>query len=207
MKIRKAIPNDVKDFIKVKNQLPFKYSDGRTSSGGFLLGTDEATYLKYITNDYCLVAENESGIVGFGIMLKDESVKKSDVWTRREQAIWTINIKDYEQEKICYFEQLAFLKGHSRTVMSLAYNLTWWAFEDGHTHFFTTTVKYPITNLAAVPYILKASGKKVGNIDEAYPIIGQINSDIYMIKAANFYETAKASKLLPFLQKHYIRFS
>ncbi len=207
MKIRKATTNDVEDFINVKNQLPFKYTDGRTSSGGFLLGTDKETYLKYIINDYCLVAENKSGIVGFGIMLRDESVRKSDVWTKRHQATWEIDIAEYESKKICYFEQLAFLKGHSRTVMSLAYNLTCWAFEEGHSYFFTTAVKYPVTNLAAVPYILKASGKKIGNIDEIYPVIGQINSDIYMIGATNFYATAKASKLRPFLDKHYIRFS
>lgn len=207
MKIRKATPNDVKDFINVKNQLPFKYTDGRTTSGGFLLGTNEVTYLKYITNDYCLVAENQDGIVGFGVMLKDESVKKSDVWTRRHQATWQIDITKYETKQICYFEQLAFLKGHSRTVMSLAYNLACWAFEEGHSHLFTTTVKYPITNLAAVPYILKASGKKVGNIDEVYPIIGQINSDIYKIDTVEFYAAAKVSKLRPFLDKHYIRFS
>lgn len=207
MKIRKATPNDVKDFINIKNQLPFKYTDERTSSGGFLLGTDKETYLKYITNDYCLVAENQDGIVGFGIMLKDESVKKSDVWTRRHQATWRIDITKYETKQLCYFEQLAFLKGHSRTVISLAYNLTSWAFEEGHSHLFTTTVKYPIMNLAAVPYILKASGKKVGNIDEVYPIIGQINSDIYQIEVVKFYAAIKSSKLRPFLDKHYIKFS
>jgi hypothetical protein len=206
MLIRKAIPKDIDDFIRIKNQLPLKYTDESVSKGGFLLGTNEATYLKYIENDYCLVAENETGIVGFGIVLKNDSVKKSDVWIRRHQADWTINIQDYELQKICYFEQLAFLHGHSRTVMKLAYNVACWAFKEKHTALFTTTVKYPITNLAAVPYIMKSGGQKIGNIDETYPMIGQINSDIYKIDAQDFHESIASSKLCSFLEKSYVEF-
>ena len=76
MLIRIAKPNDADDFIRIKNQLPFKYTNEKTSKGGFLLGTNKETYLKYIENDYCLVAENKDGIIGFGIVLKNDSVKK-----------------------------------------------------------------------------------------------------------------------------------
>lgn len=206
IKIRKARTEDVKGFMDVKNQLPFKYTDENTTTGGFLLGTNEETYLNYIQNDYCLVAEKDEQIIGFGIVLKDESVRKSDVWERRKEANWTIDIDDYEEEKICYFEQLAFLKGYSRQVLRLAYHLVSYAFKQGHQHLFTTTVKFPITNLAAVPYILKASGNKVGNIDEIYPIIGRIQSDIYLINAKEYFPTIEKSNIYSFFQQNFIDF-
>lgn len=206
IKIRIAVAGDADGLVMIKDQLPLTYSDGRVTTGGFLLGTDRDTYLQYINHDYCLVAEKEHSIIGFGIILKDQSLKKSDIWQRRREAKWTIDIDAFEQQKICYFEQLAFLKGYSREVLKLSYNLVCRAFADGHAHLFTTTVKEPILNLAAVPYILKASGKKVGNINEQYPLIGQINSDIYKVDADLMVATVKSSALYHFLKSHYIAF-
>ena len=98
------------------------------------------------------------------------------------------------------------MHGHSRTVIKLAYNIACWAFKEKHSTLFTTTVKNPITNLAAVPYILKGGGRKVGNIDEIYPVIGQINSDIYKLEADDFYKNVATSKLGSFLEKSYVDF-
>lgn len=198
-KVRVATVDDVPGLIKIKDQLPLTLVDGTTTTGGFLLGTDADTYRQYIEQDYCLVAEKENEIIGFGIILKDSSVRNSDIWLRRQQANWSIDIKPFESRKICYFEQLAFLKGHSRDVLKLAYNLARWAFEDGHTYLFTTTVHEPIVNLAAIPYILRASGKKVGNINELYAKIGAINSDIYGIESVAFQAAVTSSVFNTFL--------
>ena len=202
--IRVATVKDVTDFLKIKNQLPLTLSDGGTTTGGFLLGTDEATYQQYVERDYCLVAEKAGEVVGFGIILRDSSLRKSDVWIRREQASWEIDIGSFESRKVCYFEQLAFLNGHSRDVLRLAYNLVRWAFDEGHTYLFTTTVHKPVVNLAAVPYILRASGKKVGNIDETYPGIGEINSDIYGVASEGFSVAVNESALRDFLLSSHI---
>ena len=201
MKIRKAIAEDVDSLMEIKDQLSFETIEGETTKGGFLLGTDATTYLQYIQNDYCLVAENEGIVVGFGIMLKDETVRQSDIWQRRQIAQWEIDIEAFENRKIAYFDQLAFLHGYNRTVMRLAYQLLNLAFHEGHDCMFATTVHKPIINLAAVPYILKASGSKVGNINETYPLIGEINSDIYLIEKKNFEETVRTSNLFSFLTK------
>lgn len=206
MKIRIAKNSDVNEFIRIKSQLSFKRVDGKSTKSGFLLGTEAETYLEYIENDYCLVLENGTSLIGFGIILKDESVRQSEIWIKRDSADWSIDINEFVSKKICYFEQLAFLKGHSRQVLKIAYNALNWAFEDGHEHMFASTVNFPISNLAAVPYILKASGKKVGNIDEVYPKIGQINSDIYHIEAKKFYPCVKSHPLFPFLAKNTIQF-
>lgn len=205
--IRKARLEDAEAFIAIKRQLPMKPSDGTTTKGGFLLGTDVETYRRFIQNDYCLVAEGAEGVIGFGIIVTNDHVRQSDIWMRRKQAKWTIDIDAYEDRKVCYFEQLAFLHGHGREVLKLCYNLVAWAFDDGHEHLFTATVKEPILNLAAVPYILKGSGGWVGNIDESYPGIGKLNSDIYMIDAARFYSEVPQQTIYPYLRSHYIRFS
>jgi hypothetical protein len=201
MKIRKATAADASRFLEIKDQLSFRQVDGTTTKGGFLLGTDEATYQQYINKDYCLVAELDGLVVGFGIMLRDESVRASDIWLRRKSACWEIDIDTYENARIAYFEQLAFMKGYSRTVMKLAYRLLTTGFDGGHEYMFATTVNKPIVNLAAVPYILKASGRKVGNINEYYPLIGEINSDIYMIERNVFETTLKQSHLYAWLNE------
>jgi hypothetical protein len=185
IKIRKALVEDAYSFLKIKEHLSFKNVSGETTKGGFLLGTNIEEYQLYIKNDFCLVAENDSQIIGFGIVLKDKTLKKSTIWNKRHQTQWEIDIQSYENNKICYFEQLAFLNGYSRTVIRLCYQLMILAFED-HETLFTSTVHAPILNLAAVPYILKASGSKVAIIDEIYPEIGRIQSDIYKIERVDY---------------------
>ena len=181
-KLRIAVEADAESFIEIKNQLSFTEIKGESTTGGFLLGTDITTYKKYIANDYCLVVEKDSKIIGFGIVLRNEELKQSDIWAKRDLANWSIDIETFTNKQVCYFEQLAFQKGHSREVLKLCYNIICWAFES-HTYLFTSTVKKPIFNLAAIPYILKSGGTLVGNINEVYPEIGLINSDIYKIDA------------------------
>lgn len=200
MKIRKASEKDTESFIEIKNQLSFKNVKGTTTKGGFLLGTDVDTYKKYILNDYVLVAEINEKIVGFGIILKDKTVRNTDIWQKRDTAKWLINIEQYTEKSICYFEQLAFVPGHSRLVMQLCYQIIEVAFKN-HIALFTTTVHAPILNLAAVPYILRAGGFKIGNINEHYPNIGNIISDIYIIEKPDYEQHILHSEKYVFLHK------
>ncbi|MFN8348547.1 MAG: hypothetical protein U0X91_26330 [Spirosomataceae bacterium] len=202
--IRKAVPEDAWAMVAIKNQLPLNFADGSVSAGGFLLGTDAATYRNYIEEAYCLVAEADGAVVGFGIVFPDALLRTSDVWQKRYEVDWLIDLAVYEPHPLCYFEQLAFLKGHKRAVLVLAYNLVKWLFDLGYAALFTTTVNKPILNLAAVPFIEAVAGKKVGNIDEVYPVVGQINSDIYLIEAAHFYQETEAHSLYPFFKANSI---
>jgi hypothetical protein len=207
--LRTAVANDAPHFIEIKNQLSFKFVNGKTTTGGFLLGTDIDTYKQYIEKDYCLVVEKEIEkeikIIGFGIVLKNKNLKEAEIWTKRNSATWNINIKDYEQKQVCYFEQLAFIKGYSREVLKLCFNIMSWAYET-HSSMITTTVKEPIVNLAAVPYILKAGGQKVGNIKEKYPKIGKINSGIYLIEKEDFIHYTNNSNFSLFFQQNLMKF-
>lgn len=196
--IRKAVPKDALAMVAIKNQLPLNFADGSVSTGGFLLGTDAATYEKYIKEAYCLVAESGGCVVGFGIVFPDSLLRESDIWQKRYEVDWLIHLADYECQQLCYFEQLAFLKGHKRAVLVLAYNLVKWLFDSDYSALFTTTVNKPILNLAAIPFIKAVDGKKVGNIDEVYPVVGQINSDIYLVEAALLSENASSSTLFIF---------
>lgn len=201
-RIRIAELNDASSFVAIKDQLPIKKTDGTTSTGGFLLGTDIATYEYYIENAFCLVAEVNDKIVGFGIIFNEVMLRSSDVWLRRKQANWFINLADWEDKKLCYFEQLAFLPGYRRLVILLSYNLVKWVFDLGYDALFTTTVKEPILNLAAIPFIYAVDGILAGNIREIYPKIGLINSDIYLIESECFYSKTKIHSLYPFFQNN-----
>jgi hypothetical protein len=205
-KLRIARAEDAESFVTIKHQLPFINVNGDTTTGGFLLGADLETYRHFILNDHCLVVEDQGQVVGFGIVLKDATVKQSDLWLRRTQASWEIDIDAYAQRPIAYFEQLAFLKGYGRDVLRLCHNCLTWAFESGHRHMFATTVKEPVTNLAAVPFILRGGGKWVGNIDETYPLVGHIKSDIYKIDADDYLVRVQELPFFHFLAQNTLSF-
>lgn len=202
IELRPAKPADVDAMMLIKQQLPLKRADGSMSTGGFLLGTTSAQYLHHVLNDHCLVAESDHGVIGFGIMLHDNSLRSSDIWLKRHQASWNIAIDTFEPLAMCYFEQLAFLPGYSRAVLKLAYNLVQHAFDSGHEAMFTTTVHQPVVNLAAVPYIRKAGGAIVGKIDEYYPNVGDIVSDIYLIERSIYQQEVPQLDIYPWLRSH-----
>jgi len=190
-KIRKSTLQDAQHFVRIKNKLPLPKENKNTTQGGFLLGTDIDTYKFYIKNGHCLTAIINSEIVGFGIIIPNQLVKRSELWEKRKKVKWTININDLENNNVSYIEQLAFLKGHNKLSIVLSYNLIKMGFSKGANFMLTTTVKKPIVNAAAIPYIKSIGGFKIGNIDEIYPGIGNINSDIYLIKKNTFYKKIK----------------
>ncbi len=180
--IRRAETEDAEAMYSIKQQLPIQLDGDTTSKGGFLLGTTVQQYIRYIEEAYCLVAEKNNSVIGFGIVLPDAQLRSSDVWLRRNEVSWKVDIGWYEQQGLCYFEQLAVLPGNRRVAMKLAYQLVRQAFAEGANVLFTTTVNKPVKNLAAIPFIYAARGIHAGNIDEQYPIVGHINSDIYIIE-------------------------
>lgn len=204
--IRKSILSDAESFIEIKNQLSFKTENNESISGGFLLGTDLDTYKEFIKNSYCLTALVNRNIIGFGIAFNNKTLRNSEIWEKRKSASWHIDLLKLEQENIAYFEQLAFVKGHKLLAIQLAYNLVRIGFNKGASTFMTTTVNKPIKNLAAVPFINASKGILAGNINEFYPIIGEINSDIYMIKKEDFYKELEKVSYKDLLIKSHINY-
>jgi len=202
--IKTSIPKEAKDFVKLKNKLPLPTLGNSVTKGGFILGTNESTYQFYIEVGICLTAKTDDNIVGFGILLPDEIIRNGELWKKRKEVNWTIDIKLIESKNIAYIEQLAFIEGNKKLALILAYNLINKAFVNGVDYVLTTTVRKPILNLAAIPLIRASGGKLVGNINENYPDFNQVNSDIYLIKKENFYKNIEKLKIHSFLKKNEI---
>jgi len=179
--IRKAEIADAEALIRIKEALPMP-KNSETSTGGFILGTDVSTYKFFIENGLVLVAEH-SDTVGFAIVLPDEIIRESEIWKKRYDANWTINLSEIETSRICYFEQLAFLPNYGLAAAETTYRIAEQAFKT-HDYMLATTVKKPVLNKAAWRFIREAGGKCVGTIDESYPEVGQILSDIHLISAS-----------------------
>jgi hypothetical protein len=201
-KIRKSTLQDAQDFVRIKNKLPISKENKNTKQGGFLLGTDNSTYKVYIENGHCLTAIVDDEIVGFGIILPNQLVRNSELWKKRHLVNWSINFNDIEYKNVSYIEQLAFLKGNRKLSIILSYNLVKSVFDSGSDFILTTTVKKPIKNTAAIPYIKSIGGIKIGNIDEVYPTVGAINSDIYLIEKETFHKKIKELSLFGFLKSN-----
>ncbi len=187
MKLRRARPDDAACFARIKQALPMP-EVAEAASGGFLLGTTEATYRQYIGAGHCLVAlDAEDGIAGFGILFPDAVLRASDLWEKRDAARWSVAPESFEHRRLAYFEQLAFLPGHRRAAIGLAYRLAHDAFMQGGAEaILTTTVLEPVTNGAALPFIAAAGGMHAGSIEEEYAGAGRILSDIHLIHRRDF---------------------
>ncbi len=197
--IRKSELQDAPHFVRIKNALPLPATTNATKNGGFLLGTDIPTYQFYIEHGSCLTAEKDGKIIGFGIVLPNHIIRESELWKKRNSVNWAINIRLLEQSNIAYFEQLAFIQGRRKISMQLAYQVAKSAFDKGAEFILTTTVNKPIANKAAIPYITAIGGRKIGNIDETYPQVGAINSDIYLIAKNDFFNKLKKLPYYPIL--------
>ena len=84
-----------------------------------------------------------------------------------------------------FFEKAAF---YGRYAPELCYRLISQSFANGHELLLTTTVRRPVANLAAIPFIQAVGGKQIGQIKEEYPAVGRIDSAIWAIEAAEFFE-------------------
>lgn len=190
-KIRKSTLEDANHFIRIKELLPLSTQSKHTKQGGFLLGTNIETYKFYISHGICFTGIAVNEVVGFGIMLPNALVKQSELWEKRKTVKWAVDLATLENSNVSYLEQMAFLKGNRKLTLILSYNLVHTTFENGADYVLTTTVKKPVTNEAAIPLIKAVGGKKVGNIDEVYPQVGAVNSDIYLIDKTTFYQSIK----------------
>ncbi len=183
--IRKANNSDIDALLKIKAALNVPTFSETPVKEGFLLGSTPEMYSLFIEHADTRVAERNGEIRGFGIVLPDSMLKNSDIWRRKDQVNWLIDIQEIEQEPICYFEQLAFVPGHRSAALELAFLMAWHAFKS-HKYLIATTVVSPWQNLAAVPFILGCGGFKIGQIDEVYPEAGNIVSDVYLISEELF---------------------
>ena len=198
MQLRRAGAADLDSVLAVKRALPMPGSDA-TNRGGFLLGSDPATYATLLAVARVWLLELDEQVVGFSVTLDDPVLRASEVWQRREHIDWAPEF-DHEAKldsRIGYFDQLAVLPDTRARYWGAALGLRALAelFEvEGHDLVLTTTVIEPIRNNAALPYLARAGARRVGRLDEHYPGVGRVCSALHALEAVDF-ERAIAGQL------------
>jgi hypothetical protein len=216
LQIRPAMVADAPALVEVKGQLRMPVTDDESSSGGFLLGTTLEEYEYFIAHDDVLVAvDGEAGqVVGFSVVLAHESVMSSVLWQRASQVKWTelfqrtVNAHLTSGEtrsldtRIAYFEQLAFLPRSEYRVYAkyMALAAAQRAFTR-HEHLFTTIIHEPVHNHASLPFLRVAGFELAGSLDERYPGVGHIVSDIYHLGRDEFEARVRAGRFAAFVEQ------
>lgn len=199
-RVRPATLDDVEAIFAVKRDLMITPGTQAMamSRGGFLLGSSREQYASFITNASVLVLEAGGRVQGFSVTLPDEVLRKSDLWTRREQIDWQESLGSSPEDaslfadlltgRIGYFEQLALLPFAPLRIYAPAFALC--AALDlarsGHRHIFTTVVAGPVANPAPLPLLRIIGARRLGRIREEYPDVGAILSDIYHLDTARW---------------------
>jgi hypothetical protein len=179
--VRPARLDDVPAMLRVKGAL--RLDAARAGEGGFLLGASAEAYTWYVEHAYVRVLQDDAGDVGgFAVALPDAVLRASDVWARRREIAWEgEGWEALESARVGYFDQLAVrLERRFRIYApALAVAALHALAAGGHQHVFATVVREPVRNLASLPLLSAAGARRIGQIDEQYPGIGRILSDVY----------------------------
>jgi hypothetical protein len=129
------------------------------------------------------VLEDDAGAVGgFAVALPDAVLRQTDVWARRREISWEGGGWDaLEADRVGYFDQLAVRPQRRFRIYAavLAVSALRALVDAGHQHVFATVVREPVRNLASLPLLRAAGARRIGQIDETYPEVGRILSDVY----------------------------
>lgn len=173
--------------LDVKHAL--RLDPARPAAGGFLLGASADAYAWYVRHAHVHLLEDEDGAVGgFAVALPDPVLRASEVWARRREIAWEGGGWDaLEAARVGYFDQLAVRPRRRFRIYAavLAASALRALAEGGHQHVFATVVREPVRNLASLPLLAAAGARRIGQIDETYPEVGRILSDVYHLPVAS----------------------
>lgn len=209
-RLRHATSSDLDSILKIKEALKISRVEEKQTNEGFLLGSSPEFYLEMIEHGIAQVVESHTdGIVyGVGFALPWDMLKLTEVWQKRKLATWRGTLlDDLEGGKPGYIEQLAVLPGQSLRFLApgLGLSLVEQLFNQGHTHILATTVLEPVKNTAAIKLLRLIHALPAGDIEEHYPLIGRILSQIHCV-SLHEYKKARAedsfqSRVLGYLEK------
>lgn len=185
MRLRSATEHDVEQMLQLKSQLRLPVTASNMSRGGFLLGSSQQQYLWFIQHARVLVLEDcrLNTIAGFAIGLPDHILRQTDLWQRKENIRWKEPThKKLDKFRLGYIEQLAVFPQASYRLYApaLALALAKRLFEQ-HDFLFTTIVRQPVQNLASLQLLERIGARSMGFIEEDYPQVGRITSEVYSI--------------------------
>jgi hypothetical protein len=184
--VRPARVGDVPAMLLTKHAL--RLDPTRPAGGGFLLGATAEAYAWYVRHAFVYVLEDDAGAVGgFAVALPDAVLRQTDVWERRREISWEGGgWNALEAARVGYFDQLAVRPQRRFRIYAavLAVSALRALVDAGHQHVFATVVREPVRNLASLPLLAAAGARRIGQIDETYPEVGRILSDVYHIAVA-----------------------
>ncbi|MCB9750822.1 MAG: hypothetical protein H6713_12620 [Myxococcales bacterium] len=188
--LRPASARDVDAVLAVKRALAMPARPGETATGGFILGAEREAYRQLIAGGCVELLEVCGRVVGYAVALPDPALRASDIWRRRAAIRWVqgFDPQPFEPEPIAYFDQLAVLPGIHVRAYGAVLGLRALAklFAAGHRHALTTTLRAPVRNAAAHAYLRRIGARLVGQLDETYPGVGAVVSDIYHLDRDTF---------------------
>ena len=173
--------------LDVKQSLSLANSGSR---GGFLLGTDEDGYRRLIETARVWVMDHEGQLTGMAVTMPDPILRTSDVWQKRDLIDWQdpdVEALDLDTLRVGYFDQLAALPDLYVRLAAGVLGLR--ALADllaDHEHVIATTVVEPIRNVAALKFLQRVGANRVGRVDEVYPEVGPLVSDLFHISREEF---------------------
>lgn len=190
-RIRAATAADVGAILAVKERLRVSLvgEEHERGEGGFLLGSTAEQYLGFVAQADVLLLEAEGAVLGFSVTLPDEVLRASELWARRERIRWSgLDPAEIEPARLGYVEQLGVLRGAlgRRWAPAFAMAALLRLAEAGHEHIFATVVREPFTNLAPLPLLRQIGARAVGRVDEEYPEVGRLVSDVYHLRPATW---------------------
>jgi len=189
--LRPAALEDAIALLEIKEQLRLRLENMTSKRlGGFLLGTSLAEYQRFIQQDVVLVAECDlpQKIVGFAIVIQHDTLAQSTLMQRAEQVQWETAFRlRFNAKRFAFFEQLGMLPDPAYRVYAkyLAFAITRHALQT-HEALFTTVLQYPFINTAALSFIKIVGFEWVGVVEEVYPELGRIKSDVYHLERQVF---------------------
>lgn len=191
LRLRAGVCGDAEAMVALKQGLRMQADGGGTSSrGGFLLGSTRAQYEAQLAGAQVEVLLDGTALVGFITALPDAALRASDLWQRRGQigggAVGPAELEALASRRLAYIDQLAVMADlkYRLCAPALAFRALTRLFEGGCELVFTTVVARPIRNLATLPLLAAVGAVRLGAIDEVYPEVGAIASDVYCISPA-----------------------
>lgn len=189
--LRAAEEVDVDAIVAIKQRLRMHADqDGEavSSRGGFLLGASRAGYAALVAAGRTHVLVDAGQVVGFAAALPDAALRASPLWQRRDQiaAGSPALAAQIEGMAIGYLDQLAVLPDpkYIPCAAALAYHAVAGLFAEGCALVVTTVVARPVRNLASRRLLTAAGALQIGTIEEDYPGVGTITSDVFALPAA-----------------------
>jgi hypothetical protein len=187
MKVRPATSADVPALLRIKQRLTF----ADPVRGGFLLGCDERGYRARLETGRVFVLEGTE-VVGFAITLTPRALMASELWAAKERLRWTSG-EPRGLTEVGFFDQLAVLpEARRRPALGLAFTALWDLLPECR-HVMTSTVAAPVHNAAAVSFIRGIGGERVAQLEEDYPRLGRLTSDLWLVSSARARETVGAA--------------